>query len=134
MSDPTRRRPVVSDRAAADRLDLPLAKRRRWVPQRRMDPESFGAFAERFARFMGTARFLVWMTLFVIVWVLWNVLAPASLVFDPYALLAFISNVMTLLPGDVVATGTPAGVGPIVRGDWVEVEVSGVGVLRNPVT
>jgi 2-keto-4-pentenoate hydratase/2-oxohepta-3-ene-1,7-dioic acid hydratase in catechol pathway len=57
-----------------------------------------------------------------------------DLVFDPYALLAFISNVMTLLPGDVVATGTPAGVGPIVRGDWVEVEVSGIGVLRNPVT
>jgi 2-keto-4-pentenoate hydratase/2-oxohepta-3-ene-1,7-dioic acid hydratase in catechol pathway len=56
-----------------------------------------------------------------------------DMVFDPYALLAFISNVMTLLPGDVVATGTPEGVGPIVRGDWVEVEVSGVGVLRNPV-
>jgi 2-keto-4-pentenoate hydratase/2-oxohepta-3-ene-1,7-dioic acid hydratase in catechol pathway len=40
---------------------------------------------------------------------------------------------MTLLPGDLVATGTPEGVGAIVRGDWVEVEVSGVGVLRNPV-
>jgi 2-keto-4-pentenoate hydratase/2-oxohepta-3-ene-1,7-dioic acid hydratase in catechol pathway len=57
-----------------------------------------------------------------------------DMVFDPYALLAFISSVMTLLPGDVVATGTPEGVGPIVRGDWVEVDVSGVGVLRNPVT
>jgi 2-keto-4-pentenoate hydratase/2-oxohepta-3-ene-1,7-dioic acid hydratase in catechol pathway len=57
-----------------------------------------------------------------------------DMVFDPFALLSFISNVMTLLPGDVVATGTPEGVGAIKRGDWVEIEVSGIGVLRNPVT
>jgi len=57
-----------------------------------------------------------------------------DMIVDPYALLAFISSVMTLLPGDVVATGTPEGVGRIERGDWVEVEVSGLGVLRNPVT
>ncbi|BDG03940.1 fumarylacetoacetate hydrolase family protein [Anaeromyxobacter oryzae] len=57
-----------------------------------------------------------------------------DMAFDVYALLAFISGVMTLLPGDVVATGTPEGVGPIRRGDWVEVEVPGIGVLRNPVT
>jgi 2-keto-4-pentenoate hydratase/2-oxohepta-3-ene-1,7-dioic acid hydratase in catechol pathway len=56
-----------------------------------------------------------------------------DLVFDPFALLAFISQVMTLLPGDVVATGTPEGVGPIRRGDWVEVDIAGIGVLRNPV-
>jgi 2-keto-4-pentenoate hydratase/2-oxohepta-3-ene-1,7-dioic acid hydratase in catechol pathway len=56
-----------------------------------------------------------------------------DMVFDPFALLAFISGVMTLLPGDVVATGTPEGVGAIQRGDWVEVEISGIGVLRNPV-
>ncbi len=56
-----------------------------------------------------------------------------DMTFDPFALLAFISNVMTLLPGDVVATGTPEGVGPIRRGDWVEVEIPGIGVLRNPV-
>ena len=56
-----------------------------------------------------------------------------DLTWDPFALVAFVSQVMTLLPGDVVATGTPEGVGPIRRGDWVEVEVSGVGVLRNPV-
>jgi 2-keto-4-pentenoate hydratase/2-oxohepta-3-ene-1,7-dioic acid hydratase in catechol pathway len=49
------------------------------------------------------------------------------------ALLAFISSVMTLLPGDVVLTGTPAGVGPLTVGDRVEVEVEGVGVLANPV-
>lgn len=57
-----------------------------------------------------------------------------DMVHDPFALLSFISNVMTLLPGDVVATGTPEGVGPIRRGDWVEVEIPGIGVLRNPVT
>jgi 2-keto-4-pentenoate hydratase/2-oxohepta-3-ene-1,7-dioic acid hydratase in catechol pathway len=48
-------------------------------------------------------------------------------------LVAFISSVMTLEPGDLIATGTPAGVGPLAAGDLVEVEVSGVGVLRNPV-
>jgi 2-keto-4-pentenoate hydratase/2-oxohepta-3-ene-1,7-dioic acid hydratase in catechol pathway len=56
-----------------------------------------------------------------------------DMTWDPFALVAFVSQVMTLLPGDVVSTGTPEGVGPIRRGDWVEVEVSGVGVLRNPV-
>lgn len=48
-------------------------------------------------------------------------------------LVRWISRMMTLLPGDVIATGTPAGVGPLVAGDTVEVAVSGVGVLRNPV-
>src|SRR4029450_6978741 len=48
-------------------------------------------------------------------------------------LLAFVSRVMTLLPGDVLLTGTPAGVGPIEPGDRVEVEVEGVGVLANEV-
>jgi 2-keto-4-pentenoate hydratase/2-oxohepta-3-ene-1,7-dioic acid hydratase in catechol pathway len=56
-----------------------------------------------------------------------------DMIFDPYALLAFISSVMTLLPGDLVATGTPEGVGRFERGDVVEVEVSGLGILRNPV-
>ena len=45
----------------------------------------------------------------------------------------WISRVMTLFPGDLIATGTPAGVGPLVAGDVVEVSVGGVGVLRNPV-
>ena len=47
-------------------------------------------------------------------------------------LVRWISHMMTLLPGDVIATGTPAGVGPLVEGDTVEVAVSGIGVLRNP--
>jgi 2-keto-4-pentenoate hydratase/2-oxohepta-3-ene-1,7-dioic acid hydratase in catechol pathway len=57
----------------------------------------------------------------------------AEMIFDIGTLLSFISHVMTLEPGDLVSTGTPAGVGPLVPGDVVEVEVSGVGVLRNGV-
>lgn len=49
-------------------------------------------------------------------------------------LLSYISHVMTLEPGDLVATGTPAGVGPLSAGDVVEVEVVGVSTVRNPVT
>jgi 2-keto-4-pentenoate hydratase/2-oxohepta-3-ene-1,7-dioic acid hydratase in catechol pathway len=48
-------------------------------------------------------------------------------------LLAFVSRVMTLLPGDILLTGTPAGVGPLEAGDRVEVEVEGIGVLANEV-
>jgi 2-keto-4-pentenoate hydratase/2-oxohepta-3-ene-1,7-dioic acid hydratase in catechol pathway len=48
-------------------------------------------------------------------------------------LLAFVSRVMTLLPGDVLLTGTPAGVGPLEVGDRVEVEIEGIGVLANDV-
>lgn len=59
--------------------------------------------------------------------------STADLVFGVSELIAFISSVMTLLPGDVILTGTPAGVGPIEAGDTVEVEVEGVGVLVNPV-
>jgi 2-keto-4-pentenoate hydratase/2-oxohepta-3-ene-1,7-dioic acid hydratase in catechol pathway len=54
-------------------------------------------------------------------------------VFPLPQLLAYISACMTLEPGDIVSTGTPAGVGPIKAGDTVEVEVQGVGVLRNEV-
>lgn len=54
-------------------------------------------------------------------------------IFDIPYVVSFVSHVMTLMPGDVVLTGTPVGVGPIVAGDVVEVEVDGIGVLRNPV-
>ncbi len=46
-------------------------------------------------------------------------------------LVYYITRVMTLLPGDVIATGTPAGIGPMQKGDVIEVEVGGIGVLRN---
>jgi 2-keto-4-pentenoate hydratase/2-oxohepta-3-ene-1,7-dioic acid hydratase in catechol pathway len=56
-----------------------------------------------------------------------------DMVFSIPTLVAYISQVMTLEPGDLIATGTPAGVGPLRPGDVVEVEIPGVGVLRNPV-
>ena len=56
------------------------------------------------------------------------------MVFGIAALVAFVSQTMTLEPGDLIATGTPAGVGPLTAGDVVEVEIPEVGVLRNPVS
>lgn len=57
----------------------------------------------------------------------------AEMAYSIPAIIAFVSSVMTLEPGDLIATGTPAGVGRLASGDIVEVEVTGVGVLRNPV-
>ena len=57
-----------------------------------------------------------------------------QLVFSIDYLIAYITRVMTLLPGDVVATGTPSGVGPLKPGDSVTIKVAGVGELTNPVT
>jgi 2-keto-4-pentenoate hydratase/2-oxohepta-3-ene-1,7-dioic acid hydratase in catechol pathway len=54
-----------------------------------------------------------------------------NLVFSVAALVAFISRVMTLLPGDVIATGTPSGIGPMQPGDLVEIRLEGIGTLRN---
>ena len=55
------------------------------------------------------------------------------LVFSPPELIAYISGIMTLVPGDVIATGTPAGVGPMQAGDVIEVIVEGIGTLKNTV-
>ena len=57
----------------------------------------------------------------------------ADMIFPIPFLLSYISGIMTLQPGDLIATGTPAGVGRLNAGDVVEVEIPGVGVLRNPV-
>jgi 2-keto-4-pentenoate hydratase/2-oxohepta-3-ene-1,7-dioic acid hydratase in catechol pathway len=54
-----------------------------------------------------------------------------DMIFDIPTLISFISNIMTLLPGDVIATGTPSGVGSLNVGDTVEVEIEGVGRLVN---
>ena len=67
-----------------NRLDTPREVRRPLVRRPAYDPETFGSFAEQFARFMGTARFLAYMTLFVGVWLLWNWLAPEELAWDVY--------------------------------------------------
>ena len=53
------------------------------------------------------------------------------MIFSPFELVSFISKVMTLLPGDIVSTGTPPGVGPLKSGDKVEVEIEGIGTLIN---
>ncbi len=66
----------------ADRIDIPKAKRTFRRP--RLDDEAFGTIAERFARFMGTGRFLVYMTGFIIVWVAINVIGLFGLRWDPY--------------------------------------------------
>lgn len=55
----------------------------------------------------------------------------SQMVFQPAALIAFISSIMTLEPGDVILTGTPSGIGPLADGDRVEVEIDGIGTLRN---
>ena len=57
-----------------------------------------------------------------------------NMVFPVATLVSFISRIMTLLPGDVIATGTPSGIGPMREGDLVEVRVGGIGALRNRVT
>ncbi len=60
--------------------------------------------------------------------------APTSdLIFPVRHLIRFVASIMTLQPGDLISTGTPAGVGPLAPGDVVEVEVEGIGVLSNPV-
>jgi 2-keto-4-pentenoate hydratase/2-oxohepta-3-ene-1,7-dioic acid hydratase in catechol pathway len=56
-----------------------------------------------------------------------------QLIFSVREIIAFVSSVMTLLPGDVIATGTPSGVGPLVPGDHVTVKIAGIGELSNPV-
>jgi 2-keto-4-pentenoate hydratase/2-oxohepta-3-ene-1,7-dioic acid hydratase in catechol pathway len=57
--------------------------------------------------------------------------AMANLIFSVPSLVRFVSRVMTLLPGDLIATGTPAGVGPMEPGDRVDVQIDGIGVLSN---
>lgn len=78
-----------------DRLNTPGPRRRSPWMRMRMDSDAFGSFAETFARFMGTARFLMWMTVFILVWVGWNVFAPKNLVFDDYPFI-FLTLILSL--------------------------------------
>jgi len=55
----------------------------------------------------------------------------SKLIFNVSRLISFISRVMTLLPGDIIATGTPSGIVPMRIGDKVEIEIEGIGTLRN---
>ena len=74
-------------------LDTPRESRRSLRPN--FDPEVFGRLSERFARFLGTARFLVYMTAFVLSWVIWNSLAPRDLRFDDYPFI-FLTLILSL--------------------------------------
>jgi len=73
---------TAAPRSRTPRLDQPRPPRRRLLPE--WDPDAFGRLSERIARFLGTGRFIVWMTVVIIVWVVWNVAAPAHLRFDQY--------------------------------------------------
>ncbi|MCU1622836.1 MAG: hypothetical protein QOG99_1589 [Frankiales bacterium] len=66
------------------RLDQPVAPRGA-IPRPHYDPEAFGRLSERIARFLGTSRFLVYLTLFCAIWILWNAAVPPKLQFDSYA-------------------------------------------------
>ncbi|MEK6648800.1 MAG: DUF1003 domain-containing protein [Actinomycetota bacterium] len=79
--------------ARSNRLDTPRETRRTLRPN--YDPETFGRLSERFARFLGTARFLVYMTVFVFTWVSWNFLASRNSRFDDYPFI-FLTLILSL--------------------------------------
>lgn len=74
-------------------LDTPRETRRSL--RLNFDPDAFGRLSERFARFLGTAKFLVYMTVFVLSWVLWNVFAPEDLRWDKYPFI-FLTLILSL--------------------------------------
>jgi uncharacterized membrane protein len=74
-------------------LDTPRESRR--SIRGNYDSEAFGRLSERFARFLGTARFLVYMTVFVFTWVLWNIFAPVDLRWDDYPFI-FLTLILSL--------------------------------------
>ncbi|MFF4748952.1 DUF1003 domain-containing protein [Streptomyces sp. NPDC002514] len=75
------------------RLDQPRPRRRRITPE--WDPETFGRLSEKIARFLGTWRFILWMTVVIVVWLVWNITAPFFLRFDPYPFI-FLTLVLSL--------------------------------------
>jgi len=77
-------RRVGRSRVGRSRLDQPIAPRRITL-RPDYDPEAFGKLSERFARFMGTARFIVYMTVVIIIWLVWNTWGPQSIRFDSHA-------------------------------------------------
>lgn len=77
------RKPKRSGSGSA-RLNVPGRQRRSLRTRLGLDGDTFGQFAETFARFMGTARFLAYMSIFIIAWVVWNAIGPGGLRFDSY--------------------------------------------------
>ncbi|MGA5301441.1 DUF1003 domain-containing protein [Nucisporomicrobium flavum] len=76
-----------------ERLDQPVEPGRVRLP--RFDPEAFGQWSENIARYMGTAKFIVYMTVVITAWFAWNTLAPADLRFDPYTF-TFLTLILSL--------------------------------------
>jgi uncharacterized membrane protein len=83
----------VAEPRRGGRLDQPREPGRLSLP--RFDPESFGRWSEAIARFMGTARFLVYMTVVILLWIGWNTLAPPVVRFDPYTF-TFLTLILSL--------------------------------------
>ncbi|WP_432564611.1 DUF1003 domain-containing protein [Kineococcus sp. SYSU DK003] len=86
MPDRREHRERRRDRHRTVSLDTPRENRRQLLSRPDFDPDAFGRASEAFARFMGTGRFLVYMSAFVALWLAWNTFAPESVQFDPRAL------------------------------------------------
>ena len=84
---------MAKEKINKNSLEFPRESRRTLKPS--YDPEIFGRWSERFARFLGTSRFLVYMTTFVLFWVIWNSLAPDNLKFDNYPFI-FLTLILSL--------------------------------------
>ena len=84
---------MANEKINKNSLEFPRESRRTLKPS--YDPEIFGRWSERFARFLGTSRFLVYMTTFVLFWVIWNSLAPDDLKFDNYPFI-FLTLILSL--------------------------------------
>ena len=85
----------MADTSRRARLDTPRDTRRQLVRRPSRDSDRFGVFAEQFARFMGTATFLIYMTGFVLFWLVWNLAAPVSWRYDDYPFI-FLTLILSL--------------------------------------
>ena len=86
---------MAERRTSKPRLDTPRDTRRQIVRRPSYDSDTFGVFAEQFARFMGTATFLAYMTLVVVVWIGYNAIAPDGAAFDVYPFI-FLTLILSL--------------------------------------
>ncbi|WP_241003194.1 DUF1003 domain-containing protein [Streptomyces sp. CB01881] len=91
----TQRTEPATTGSGRTRLDQPRTTRPGLITLPTYDPEAFGKLSERIARFLGTGRFIVWMTIVVVVWVGWNTLLPDDVHFDDYPFI-FLTLVLSL--------------------------------------
>lgn len=92
---PSGSRSARPSRPARSRLDTPADTKRHLVKRPELRPDFFGIFAEQFARFMGTATFLIYMTLVVTLWIIWNAVAPNEAQWDAYPFI-FLTLILSL--------------------------------------